>query len=147
MPNLNQVQLVGHLARDIEMRYTQSGVGIAGATLAVTRKWKDKQTQELKEDTAWVDITIFGKSAEFAVENGKKGALALCVGRLKTDKWEKDGQKFSKLCVVAEQFDVLRQKNAASEPAPASVQSVRAKSARPVSSDTAPDSEPDDVPF
>jgi len=64
MNGFNKVILAGNLTRDPELRYTPSGTAIAKFGLAVNRKWKDSQTNEMKEEVTFVDIDAFGRQAE-----------------------------------------------------------------------------------
>jgi single-strand DNA-binding protein len=100
MANFNKVILMGNLTRDPELRYTPSGSAVANFGLAVNRRYK--QDDELKEDTCFVDIAVFGRQAENCSEYLSKGSLVLIDGRLNYRKWEtEDGQNRSKLDVVA----------------------------------------------
>jgi len=107
----NKVILICNLTRDIELKYTQGGSAIANLGVATNRKWKDKNTGELKEEVTFVDVTVFGKSAETANQYLKKGSKVLIDGRLKFDQWtDQSGQKRSKLSVVAESLQFLDSK-------------------------------------
>jgi single-strand DNA-binding protein len=100
MASMNKVFLIGNLTRDPELRYTPSGAAVASFGLAVNRKYK--QGDELKEDTCFVDITVWNKQAETCTEYLSKGSPVLIEGRLSYRAWESDdGQKRSKLDVVA----------------------------------------------
>ncbi|MFQ5559723.1 MAG: single-stranded DNA-binding protein [Nitrospinota bacterium] len=100
MASMNKVFLIGNLTRDPELRYTPSGAAVAGFGLAVNRKYK--QGDELKEDTCFVDITVWNRQAETCTEYLSKGSAVLVEGRLSFRSWETDdGQKRSKLDVVA----------------------------------------------
>jgi len=123
--NYNRVQLAGNLTRDPEIKYLPSGVPIASFTIASTRKWKS-ESGEKKEETAFVDCTAFGKTAEVIVQYHKKGHPIFIEGRLKLDQWDDkaSGQKRSKLTVIAESFQFLKafdgaDNGAAATPAPA----------------------------
>ena len=105
MANFNKVILAGNLTRDPELKYTQSGQAIAKFGLAINRKFK--QGEETKEQTCFVDITAWGRTAEVVNEYAKKGRPILVEGRLEYSTWEKDGQKRSKLEVVAENIQFL----------------------------------------
>ena len=106
MASLNRVFLMGNLTRDPELRYTQSGLAVCDFGLAINRKFTGRDGQK-KEDTCFVDITVWGKQAEVACEYLSKGRQVFIEGRLKFDTWEKDGQKRSKLSVVAQWFQFL----------------------------------------
>jgi len=109
MANLNRVLLIGNLTRDPEMRYTPSGMAVAKVGLAVNRKWRDTKTNEVREEVTFVDIDIWGKSAEAANQYLRKGNPVFIEGRLKLDQWDdkQTGQKRSKLKVVAERMQFL----------------------------------------
>ena len=104
MPNYNKVILIGHLARDPELRYTAQGKAIAKFTIAVSRKWTGKDGGEAKEEVAFVECDAFGTTAENISKYMKKGSAMLVEGRLKQDNWDDKttGQKRSKLGVVVE---------------------------------------------
>jgi len=107
VPNLNRVFLMGNLTRDPELRYTPTGTAVANFGLAVGRRWKDRQSNEMREETTFVDIEVWARQAETASEYLSKGRPCFIEGRLKLDQWEKDGQKRSKLRVVAERVQFL----------------------------------------
>ena len=105
----NKVILVGNLTRDIELRYTQSGSGIANAAIATSRKFT--QNGEKKEEVCFVDITFFGRSSEIANQYLRKGSKILVEGRLKFDQWvDQNGQKRSKHSVIVETMQMLDSK-------------------------------------
>ena len=90
---MNQVQLLGNLARDAELRFTQSGKAVATFTVAATNTYIDSTTNETKEQTAFVNCVVWGKQAE-AVGTCKKGERLLVNGRIQTRSYDaKDGQK------------------------------------------------------
>lgn len=107
MANFNRVILVGNLTRDVELKYTPSGLAVTEIGLAVNERRKNQQTGEWIEEPVFVDITLWGRTAEIASEYLSKGSPALIEGRLKYDTWEKDGQKRSKLRVVGETLQLL----------------------------------------
>ena len=109
MANYNRVILIGNLTRDPEIRYTPSGMAVATFGLAVGRRWKDKTSGEMREETTFVDIDAWGKQAELAGQYLAKGRPLLVEGRLKLDQWEdrETKQKRSKLKVVCERFQFL----------------------------------------
>ena len=90
---MNQVQLLGNLARDAELRFTQNGKAVATFTVAATNTYIDSTTNETKEQTAFVNCVVWGKQAE-AVGTCKKGERLLVNGRIQTRSYDaKDGQK------------------------------------------------------
>jgi len=106
MASFNKVILMGNLTRDPEVRYTQGGTAVSEIGLAVNDKRKDAKGEWI-EETTFVDCTLWGRTAEIAGEYLGKGSQVLIEGRLKLDSWEKDGQKRSKLRVVAENLRML----------------------------------------
>lgn len=104
---LNKVELIGRLGADPEMRYTQNGDAIATVSLATTRRWKDKQSGEKKEETEWHRVTAFKRLAEILGEYTKKGSLIQIEGRINTQKWQKDGVDQYSTGVIAESMIML----------------------------------------
>ncbi len=108
MANFNKVILVGNLTRDPELRYTPKGLAIAKVGLAINRSW-NSETGEKKEEVTFVDVDIFGRTAENVAQYMKKGRPILIEGRLRLDQWDdkQTGQKRSKLGVVGETVQFL----------------------------------------
>jgi single-strand DNA-binding protein len=104
--SFNRVILVGNLTRDPELRYTPSGTPVCDIGLAVNDRRKNPNG-EWVEETTFVDITLWARTAEVASEYLGKGSQVLIEGRLKLDSWETDGQKRSKLKVVGERLQML----------------------------------------
>ena len=99
---MNSVQLLGNLARDPEVRYTQSGRAVATFTVAASNTYVDSATNETKEQTAFVNCVAWGKTGE-AVGNCKKGERLLVNGRIQTRSYEtQDNQKRYVTEVVAD---------------------------------------------
>lgn len=97
----NKIILVGHLTRDIELRYTPSGAAIGKSAIAVTRKYSTNG--EKREEICFVDITFFGKSAEIANQYLTKGSKLLIEGVLKFEQWtDQNGQSRSKHSISVE---------------------------------------------
>ena len=104
----NKVILIGNLTRDVELRYTGSGSAVAKFGLAVNRSWKDRSSGEKREEVCYIDINIFGRSAEIANQHLGKGRRVLIEGRLVFEQWQdQSGQKRSKHSVAAESFQFL----------------------------------------
>lgn len=112
MAAFNKVILVGNVTRDIEVRATPGGTSVADVGLAVNRHWTDKATSERKEEVTFVDVTLWGRTAEVAAEYLRKGSPCLIEGRLQLDQWDdkETGQKRSKLKVVGESLQLLGSK-------------------------------------
>lgn len=109
MASFNRVILVGNLTRDPEVRYTPSGMAVCEIGLAVSRNWTEKASGTKKDETTFVDVTLWSRQAEIAGEYLAKGKPVLIEGRLSLDSWnDKDtGQKRSKLKVVGETMQLL----------------------------------------
>lgn len=112
MASFNRVILVGNVTRDIEIRYTQGGTAVTDVGLAVNDRVK--RNDEWIEETTFVDVTLWGRTAEVAGEYLTKGSPVLIEGRLKLNSWEQEGQKRSKLTVVGERMQMLGGRGGAS---------------------------------
>ena len=119
MASFNKVILVGNLTRDPETRYTPGGSAVCDIGLAVNRSWFDRNSNSRKEETTFIEVTLWGKSAEVAGEYLSKGRSVLIEGRLQLDTWQdKDsGQNRSKLKVVSENMTMLGGKSEFKSPA------------------------------
>lgn len=109
MASFNKVILLGNVTRDVEVKYIPSGSAVATIGLAVNRSWFDKQSNQRKEEVTFVDVTLWGKTAEIAGEYLAKGRPVLIEGRLALETWDDkaSGQKRSKLKVVAETMQLM----------------------------------------
>lgn len=109
MANFNRVILIGNLTRDPEVKYLPSGSAVAEISLAINRSYTDKVTNERKEDTTYVEVTLWARLAELAGEYLSKGRPVMIEGRLQLDSWDDKatGQKRSKLRVVGETMQFL----------------------------------------
>jgi single-strand DNA-binding protein len=154
MASYNKVILVGNLTRDPELRYTPKGMAIAKIGLAVNRNWTN-EAGEKKEEVTFVDVDIFGRTAENVAQYMKKGRPILIEGRLRLDQWDdkQTGQKRSKLGVVAETVQFLGSAtggggggNEGGEPAPRRSAAPSAPAPSPAAEPDMPPSD-DDVPF
>jgi single-strand DNA-binding protein len=116
MADLNKVFLLGNLTRDPELRYMPSGSPVANFGMATNRVYTGQDGQK-KEDTTFVDIEAFGKTAELSSQYLSKGRQVLIEGRLRFRTWEgQDGQKRSKLSVVAERVTFLGGRGGGGQP-------------------------------
>jgi single-strand DNA-binding protein len=105
---LNKVMLIGNLGADPEVRYMPSGGAVTNISLATTRRWKDKQTNERREATEWHRVIFFNRLAEVAGEYLKKGSQVYVEGRLQTRKWQgQDGQDRYSTEIIAEEMHML----------------------------------------
>ena len=98
---LNHIVIMGRLARDPELRHTQSGVAVASFRLAVDRDFRDKTTGERATD--WIDVVAWRQTGEFVSRYFSKGRMAVVEGRLQMRDWtDKDGNKRTSAEVVAD---------------------------------------------
>jgi len=105
MPALNRVQLIGYLGRDPESKYTPTGKRVTDFPVAITNRWKD-DSGETREHTEWVQIEAWGRLAETCHEYLGKGSLIYIDGRIKTDRYEDQGETryFTKVVARTVQF-------------------------------------------
>ncbi len=153
MASFNKVILVGNLTRDPELRYTPKGTAIAKVGMAVNRVWTG-ETGEKKEEVTFVDVDVFGRTAENVAQYMRKGRPILIEGRLRLDQWDdkQTGQKRSKLGVVAETVQFLGSPTGTGEGGAAPARPVAAPAAAAPANATPeaeaePPAESDDVPF
>src|ERR1700721_1876952 len=108
MANINRVLLIGNLTRDPEVRYTPKGTAVTEIGLAVNRIYSGEDGEK-KEETTFVDVTLWARQAEIAGQYLKKGRPVFIEGRLQLDTWDdkQTGQKRSRLRVVAENLQLL----------------------------------------
>jgi single-strand DNA-binding protein len=153
MASFNKVILMGNLTRDPELRYTPKGTAVAKLGLAVNRNWTS-ESGEKKEEVTFVDVDVFGRTAENVAQYMRKGRPILIEGRLRLDQWDdkQTGQKRSRLGVVAETVQFLGSPPGAADGGGAPGEAPRrpAAAAKPAESPEggeAPAAEEDDVPF
>lgn len=104
--SFNQVTLMGNLTRDPELRTTPSGASVCSFSLALNRSYKNSEGN-WQEATDYIDITAWGPLGERVAQYLTKGRPALVSGRLQSRSWEQDGQKRSKVEVVANDVTFL----------------------------------------
>jgi single-strand DNA-binding protein len=108
MASLNKVMIIGNLTRDPEIKYTPKGTAIADIGLAVNRNYTT-ESGEKREEVTFIDVTLWGRTAEIVGEYCKKGRPLFVEGRLQLDTWDdkQTGQKRSKLKVVGDNIQLL----------------------------------------
>ena len=155
MANLNKVLLMGNLTRDPEVRYTPKGTAVAELGIAVNRVYSG-ENGEKREEVTFVDVTVWGRTAENVGEYLKKGRPVFIEGRLQLDSWEdkQSGQKRNKLKVVADNVQFLGSRGGAGGGGPEEGdEGLRSRSGSSQRSSAppknAPPPEPDDdeIPF
>lgn len=106
--SLNTVIISGHLTRDVEIKYTGKGTAVGDTAIAVNRHYTT-QDGEKREEVAFVDITLWGRTAEIAGEFLKKGSYTSIVGYISQDTWDDKitGKKRSKLLVVVDKLELV----------------------------------------
>ena len=112
MRHTNLIVLSGNLTRDPEVKFTPSGTAIAKIGMASSESWKDKATGEWRDKTVFVDVDIFGPTAEYAGKNCYKGQHVQVIGKLKLDTWEdkNTGAKRSKVGVECRELQLLQRR-------------------------------------
>ncbi len=140
---INKVIVVGNLGQDPETRYMPSGAAVTNFTVATNESWKDKQTGEQKDRTEWHRVAMFGRLAEVAAEDLRKGSQVYIEGKLRTRKWQdRDGKDRYTTEIIADEMQMLGGRGGGGSAA--------------MSSDSAPASAPpqppaddfdDDIPF
>lgn len=110
--SFNKVILMGNLTRDPQVKQASSGTACTEIGLSISRRWFDKGTNRRRDETTFVDVTLWGRDAETAGQYLAKGKPVLIEGRLQLDSWDdkQTGQKRSKLRVVGERLQLLRQR-------------------------------------
>jgi single-strand DNA-binding protein len=109
--SFNQVILMGNLTRDPELKAIPSGQSVVSFSLALNRSYKD-QSGEWKEATDFIDVTAWGPLAERVAQYCQKGKQVLVNGRIQSRSWEQDGQKRTKVEVLAQDVTFLGGKEA-----------------------------------
>ena len=101
MSDLNRVILSGRLTADVELKYLPSGTAVANLRLASNRRYTTNG--ERREEVLFVDVEVYGKAGEALAQHKAKGDFLLVDGRLRQHTWERDGQRHSRLAIVADQ--------------------------------------------
>ena len=145
MANFNKVMLMGNVTRDIELRYTPKGTAVADIGLAVNRV-RTGENGERIEETTFVDVTLWGRTAEVAHQYSGKGKPLFVEGRLHMDSWDDKatGQKRNKLKVVAENIQLMGSAQGGGPQQNPSAGNAPAQGGSPAQSGAEDD---DDIPF
>jgi single-strand DNA-binding protein len=150
MASFNKVILLGNLTRDPEVRYTPKGTAVTELGMAVNRVYT-AENGEKREETTFVDVTLWGRTAEIAGEYLKKGRPVFIEGRLQLDTWDdkQSGQKRSKLKVVGEGLQLIGSRPGGSGGGGDDEGSSAPRSSKSTPPPQATPSEPDDdeIPF
>ena len=119
---LNRVALIGRLGQDPDIRHMTNGECVANVSLATTESWKDKQGVK-QESTEWHSLVMFRRLGEIAGEFRKKGSLIYVEGKIKTEKYEKNGEDRYSTKIIVDEMKMLSGNNKAEggkRPAPSS---------------------------
>lgn len=150
---LNEVNIIGHLGNDPEIRYQPSGEAIASLSVACSERWRDKKTGEQKEKTEWIRVVVFGKTAENVGEYLKKGSQVFVKGKFRTRKWQdQSGQEKYTTEVVVDMDGTVKFLDKKPQSQPMQQQGGWGKPQQPKQSPQAQPPEPpldfdDDIPF
>ena len=138
MADMNKWLGVGRLTRDAEMKYTSGGMAICKFAIAVNARVKHGESWV--DEASFFDVTVFGKAAEAINQYLVKGKQVAIEGRLKQDRWEKDGQNHSRVVINADNVQLL----GGGEARPDNQARPQTSSAQ---GDGVPSDFPDDYPF
>ncbi|HEY7849477.1 MAG TPA: single-stranded DNA-binding protein [Ktedonobacterales bacterium] len=105
---MNKIMLIGNLGRDPELNYTPSGTAITKFSLAVSRRWRDKQSGEKRDETTWFNIVAWNQLAETCNQYLHKGSKVYIEGRMTSHKYtDKDGNERVGWDVNASEMEML----------------------------------------
>ncbi len=105
MEDVNYVIIIGRLTRDAELKYTNSGLAVSSFSLAVNRRKRSGDNWE--DEVSFFDLALFGKRAESLNQYLTKGQQVAVEGSLTQDRWEQDGNKRSKVKIIADNIQLL----------------------------------------
>ena len=143
---MNNIQILGNMTKDCELKYAQSGTAIGSFGIAVNKKIKN-QSGGYDDKAMFFDVTAFGKTAENINKFFGKGSRILISGELDFQQWEKDGQKRSKVGIVCQQFDFIDRKGDAQQETQPMRQSAPQPTPQPTSNVPEIDINEDEIPF
>jgi single-strand DNA-binding protein len=105
---INKVILIGNLGADPETRSLPSGMTVANIRIATSEAWKDKQSGDMKEQTEWHNVALFGRLGEIAGEYLRKGSQVYIEGKLRTRKWQdKQGNDRYTTEIIANEMQMM----------------------------------------
>ena len=121
--SINRVVISGNLTRDPDLRSTASGMPVLGFGVAVNDRRKNQQTGEWEDYPNFIDCTMFGARAQSVSRFLSKGSKVAIEGKLRWSKWERDGQKRSKIEVIVDEIEFMTSRG--DGPSHATAQPVR----------------------
>lgn len=148
MASYNSTTFIGNVTKDPEMKMTPKGTAIASFGIAVNEKRKDASGNSV-DDTLFLDCEAYGKTAENIGQYVKRGNPLFIEGRLKIDKWEKDGQKHQRVKIVVSEMRLLGggKREETAIPARQSAPKTGPKPAAATGNDPDLDVAADEIPF
>ena len=125
--NLNKVQVIGNVTRDVDLKRTQGGTAVCDIGIAVNENRKDANGQ-WQEETLFLDVTLWGRNAEIADEYAGKGASVYVEGRMKLESWtDPNGYERKKLKIIGDRLQLLGGRSEAKQrPTPAQAPAAKA---------------------
>jgi single-strand DNA-binding protein len=139
MASINKVMLLGNLGRDPELRSTPKGNQVLNFPMATSRRWKDRETDEVHDQTDWHRIVVWGRQAEVLSEYLRKGSQVHVEGRLQTRSWsDKDGATRYTTEIVASRIQMLGRPEDRRAPEPVDEPEVPVDAAEPDGNDDIP---------
>nr|DAU37673.1 MAG TPA: Single strand binding protein [Caudoviricetes sp.] len=105
--SLNVCTPSGRLGADAEVRYTNTGLAITQLSLAVKHGKRKANGDGYEDETYWIDVTMYGKRGESLQASLYKGALVAITGHIRSSSWEKDGKRYKKTEVVADNIELM----------------------------------------
>lgn len=109
MSNYQRIELIGRCGKEVEKKVFESGDSVSSVSLAVSESYKNKAGDKV-ESVEWFPLEFWGKLAEIASSFIKKGDLIFVSGKIKTETWEKDGVKHSRIKVRVNELTMLGSK-------------------------------------
>lgn len=141
MTDLNNLQIVGNLTRDAEVKYISNGMAVCKLSIAVNRSFK--KDEQWHDEASFFDVEAWGKLAE-RLSGASKGQRVLIIGSIKQEHWEKDGVKQSKVKIVADRVEAMQRREKAQE-MPSLASNKEMQNNAPVMPE--PENFADDIPF
>jgi single-strand DNA-binding protein len=141
--DLNQCNFIGRIGKDIELRYIPNGTAVVNTSIGCGDDYKDKQTGQKVEQTNWVNLAFFGRTAEVLSEYCRKGSKIFVSGKYKTTKWQgQDGTDKYKTEIVVSELILLDSRGSDASPRQ-DINQSSSQSQQPVGGDDFND----DIPF
>jgi single-strand DNA-binding protein len=145
---INKVILIGNVGQDPETRAMPSGTTVCNLRVATSESWRDKQSGDLKEQTEWHNVAMFGRLAEIAGEYLRKGSQVYIEGRLRTRKWQdKQGNDRYTTEIVANEMQMLGSRGGGATGGGGGESRPAREPASEVTSSTEDGGFDDDIPF